>query len=267
MTNEEKQADEILVLQSIFDKNFRFLDHNQYDVLIQFEFPTPILLIFNNQTSKIQYLPPFTLIIHNHNEYPTIEPPSFILSCFYFSKANLEQLCQKLDDYSFNNEVCVYDWINIIKQQINNQLIISHNETHSYINDPRALNGYTNQNLEQIYQYLITYDFEYEYKEFKKQFHICFICTDMIPGNNCIRLSRCKHVYCRSCLKNYIEINLNNGLFGDKLYCPDNQCKELLIPTEVKELLESAELYERYERLTLEHSLQSMNDIVWCPRY
>jgi len=265
MTNIEKQADEILVLQSIFDKKFRLLDDNQYEILIEFELMKPITIEFNNKKSTIQYLPPFTLIIHYHDEYPSDEPPSFILSCFYFSKYDLQKLCQKLDNYPFRGEVCIYDWIDLIKHQINNELIFQ-TKFQEQQNDPRALNGYTIENVEKIFQYLINYNHEYEDKHFQNQLQTCLICTDIIPGIECIRLYRCGHFYCRICLNNYVQMTLDNGQFGEKLHCPQNQCKQSLLPTEIKQILQNDQLYEKYERFTLQSSLALMNDIVWCPR-
>ncbi|CAF5190449.1 unnamed protein product, partial [Rotaria sp. Silwood1] len=40
MTNGEKQADEILALQSIFDQKFRLMNENQYEILIEFDLST-----------------------------------------------------------------------------------------------------------------------------------------------------------------------------------------------------------------------------------
>ncbi|CAF4017694.1 unnamed protein product [Rotaria sp. Silwood1] len=71
---------------------------------------------------------------------------------------------------------------------------------------------------------------------FKKQYQTCLICSDMIPGIDCIRLYRCSHFYCRFCLNNYIQINLENGLFGEKLHCPQYECKQSLLPTEIKQI-------------------------------
>lgn len=83
MTSLKKEADEILALQSIFDQKLRLLDDNPYEILIDF------VLI---QTSTIKYLPPFSLIINYHNEYPRQHPPSFILSYFYFKISFTESL-------------------------------------------------------------------------------------------------------------------------------------------------------------------------------
>ncbi|CAF0978966.1 unnamed protein product [Rotaria sp. Silwood1] len=264
--NTEKQVDEILVLQSIFDKKFHLLDDNQYEILIDFDLSTSFKIQLNDKISYIKYLPSLTLIIHYHDEYPSDYPPSFIISCFYFSKYDLEKLCQKLDNYLFiKNEVCIYEWIELIKQEINNELILN-DQFQEYINDPRALNGYSFEQAKNIFQYLINYNNECENEYFQKQYQTCLICSDMIPGIDCIRLYRCSHFYCRFCLNNYIQINLENGLFGEKLHCPQYECKQSLLPTEIKQILQNNQLYERYERLTLQHSLELMNDILWCPR-
>ncbi|CAF0862942.1 unnamed protein product [Adineta steineri] len=267
MTNLEKQEDEILALQSIFDNKFRLLDeNNQYEVLINFDLIEPIVIEFNNKKSLIHYLPSFTLIIHYHDQYPSDYPPSFILSCFYFSKSSLQNLCRKLDNYPFiKSEVCVYDWIELIKQEIMNEFTI-HTQIDDQLNDPRALNGFLNENIDQIYQYLINYNNEQEEKQFQKKLQTCLICTDILPGIDCIRLHRCGHFYCQSCLNNYVKMTLGNGKFGEKLVCPQNQCQKALLPNEIKQIINDDHLYQRYEKLTLQHALELMNDIIWCPR-
>ncbi|CAF3992658.1 unnamed protein product [Adineta steineri] len=267
MTNLEKQEDEILALQSIFDNKFRLLDeNNQYEVLINFDLIEPIVIEFNNKKSLIHYLPSFTLIIHYHDQYPSDYPPSFILSCFYFSKSSLQNLCRKLDNYPFiKSEVCVYDWIELIRQEITNEFTI-HTQIDDQLNDPRALNGFLNENIDQIYQYLINYNNEQEEKQFQKKLQTCLICTDILPGIDCIRLHRCGHFYCQSCLNNYVKMTLGNGKFGEKLVCPQNQCQKALLPNEIKQIINDDHLYQRYEKLTLQHALELMNDIIWCPR-
>ncbi|UJR18884.1 hypothetical protein I4U23_022012 [Adineta vaga] len=179
---------------------------------------------------------------------------------------SLQNLCHKLDDYAFvKGEVCVFDWIELIKQEITNELVFEKNFDEQ-INDPRALNGHLAENIEQIYHYLINYNNEREEQQFRNQLQTCFICTDMISGTNCIRLYRCGHFYCRLCLNNYVQLTFNNGQFGEQVHCPQNQCQKALLPNEIKEILQNENLYERYERITLQRALQSMDDIIWCPK-
>jgi hypothetical protein len=95
---------------------------------------------------------------------------------------SLQNLCSKLDNYAFvKGEVCVFDWIELIKQEIIDELVFDKN-LDEQINDPRALNGHLAENIDQIYQYLINYNNEREEKQFRNQLQTCLICTDMISG-------------------------------------------------------------------------------------
>ena len=102
---------------------------------------------------------------------------------------------------------------------------------------------------------------------FRRQLQICCICTDEIPGGSCIRLRRCGHFYCRSCLGSHVRFSLEKGHFGERLCCPQSQCQQALLPTEIKDVIRDSHIYERYERVTLQHGLEAMKDILWCPRY
>ncbi|UJR06916.1 hypothetical protein I4U23_011205 [Adineta vaga] len=268
MTNQEKQADEILALQSIFDTKFRLLhDNTQYEISIDFDLVQPFHLRYNDKTSIIHHLPSFSLVIHYHNEYPSDSPPSFLLSCFYFSKSSLQRLCQQLDDCSFvKDEVCVFDWIELIRQQITNELILDTTNNDEQNHEPRALNGYLTENTDEIYQSLISYNNEQEDKQFQNHLQTCLICANIISGTDCIRLYPCGHFYCQTCLNNYVRMAIKNGRFGERIVCPQTECQKALLPNEIKQIIRDDQLYERYERITLQHALESMNDIIWCPR-
>ncbi|CAF4614162.1 unnamed protein product, partial [Rotaria sp. Silwood2] len=58
MTNREKQADEILALQSIFDQKFRLMNKDQYEILIEFDLSTSFTIQLDDKISSLQYLPP-----------------------------------------------------------------------------------------------------------------------------------------------------------------------------------------------------------------
>ncbi|CAF0741202.1 unnamed protein product [Adineta ricciae] len=265
MTDLEKKTDEIFALQSIFDKNLRQFDENQYEILIDFDLVTPLTIEYEDQTSIVEYLPPFSLLVQYHDEYPSHFPPTFVLSCFYFSKSNLQKLCQKLDKYPFvEGEVCVYEWINLIKLEVDRKLIMENKEEEEEEEegDPRALNGYSSETAKKIFQYLVQYNAD----QFHKRIQVCSICDNCIRGIDCIRLHRCQHYYCQSCLQDYIRMTLKNGQFGERIHCPQNQCHQALLPTEIRQILRDDQLYERYERLTLQQGLESMDDIVWCPK-
>ena len=267
-SNLEKQAEEISVLQSIFDEKFRRLDAERYEILIEFDLPTLFTIRFDQQSTAIRYLPPFSLFIQYHDEYPSESPPSFLLSCFYFSRTAFQQLCEKLDQQPFlPGEVCVYDWIELIRQEISDELLLCRQMTDEETpTDPRALHAYHGKDAEQIYRKLIDYNEEREQESFRNHLQTCLICAEIVGGEHCLRLRRCGHFYCRSCLDTYVRMTLGDGQFGERLVCPQKECRQPLLPTEIKQIIRDDRLYERYEQFTLKHGLESMTDILWCPR-
>lgn len=267
-SNLEKQAEEASVLQSIFEEKFRRLDDDRLEILIEFDLPTSFHIRLDQQTTAIRYLPSISLLIQYHDEYPSESPPAFLLSCFYFSRTALDKLCEKLDGYSFlPGEVCVYDWIERIRQEVSDELVLHRQMPDEKIrSDPRALHAYHWEHAEQVYRKLIEYNDEREQESFRNHLQTCLICTDIIAGQHCVRLRRCAHFYCRSCLDAYVRTRIDNGQFGERLHCPQEECHQPLLPTEIKQIIRDDRFYERYERLTLQHALESMNDILWCPR-
>ncbi|CAF3116019.1 unnamed protein product, partial [Rotaria sp. Silwood2] len=162
-------------------------------------------------------------------------------------------------------EVCVYDWIEVIKQEITREFIIR-TSFEEQQNDPRALNVYTIENAKKNFQYLIDYNQKRQEEVFRNRLESCSICTDIIPDVDCIRLHRCGHFYCRTCLNQYIRMTLENGKFGENLLFPQDHCKQALLSREIKQTIQNEKIYERYERLALQYGLESIKDIVWCPR-
>ena len=269
MCNLQKQAEEILVLQSIFEERFRSLDHNRYELLIDWDLSSKVAIHCDATNAIVRHLPPLSLTIQYHDDYPSHSPPTFILSCFYLSRSNLTRLCQLLDNYPFaTDEVCIYEWTEAIKADLITDInLIPDDHNLSDEVDPRAVTSYSNERISRIFYDLIEYDRERDDEEFRHHLQICCICTDEIPGASCIRLRRCGHFYCRSCLDSHVRFSLEQGHFGERLCCPQTQCQQVLLPTEIEDVIRDPQIYQRYERVTLQHGLEAMKDILWCPRY
>jgi E3 ubiquitin-protein ligase RNF14 len=251
MSNLQKQAEEILVLQSIFEERFHALDQSRYELLIDWNCSSEITIRFDTTNATVRHLPPLSLTIQYHDDYPSLSPPAFILSCCFLSKSKLTQLCQLLDNYPFTNgEVCVFEWTDAIKTDLITDISLTQDDyTLPDKADPRAVTSCSSERISRIFHDLIEYDRERDDEEFRHHLQIC------------------GHFYCRPCLDSHVRFSLEKGHFGERLCCPQSQCQQALLPTEIKDVIRDPQVYERYERVTLQHGLEAMKDILWCPRY
>ena len=77
-------------------------------------------------------------------------------------------------------------------------------------------------------------------------------------------MSPCNHIHCRECLAAHAATKIKDGQVT-KIECPSEKCSSVLEPFIVKELV-STELFERFDTLLLQRTLDTMQDIVYCPR-
>jgi E3 ubiquitin-protein ligase RNF14 len=276
-TDKQQQQEELLILKSILgDEIIDLYDENeQFEIHIEFQLP-PIfnlrLIDDSNQLSTaIKHLPPLVLTVHYHDQYPSsIYSPTFVLSSCYLSREYLQNMCQLLDKVWEQNlsEPVVYQWIECLKEQFLsiNELCLSNIVTNNDNDDPRAMSSYEPTQAAHVYEQLIEYNREKENEKFHNEYHECSICmSNNIPGRDMIRLYKCHHYFCRDCLHDYAQMHINTGSV-EWLLCPDLQCQLTLLPSEIKIIINNNQLYDKYERLLLQKTLEQMQDIVWCPR-
>ena len=84
-----------------------------------------------------------------------------------------------------------------------------------------------------------------------------------LTGKDFVRLP-CKHFFCIGCTKQYVTINVKEGTVK-RLKCMDTTCKDSIPPSVLKQLLSDSE-FVRWEDLLLQKTLDSMIDVVYCPR-
>ena len=89
----------------------------------------------------------------------------------------------------------------------------------------------------------------------------CEICYS---SQDCENLQMCSHHFCRSCLETYLYERIRNGCPA-LLECPQNDCKQIIHPDDIKRILNDNQMYERYETFMLRRVLQKLPETRWCP--
>lgn len=249
----------------------KYLNHN-----LQRRCPSlPYLKFF------VRHLPPATLYVKFPPNYPSKSPPKFRISISWLPAWETSRICQKLDELWYENEgnEILFIWMNFLKFELLGFLQIQYcldvsllftafEEPEYYLesdlsrlSDSRATNDnmFLNPKV-----YLAKYDSNRHHIEFGKSFYLCKICLEEFSGMQCVEFNRCGHVYCKTCTTEYVTLCIRERRVNCIL-CPEQNCKSEVAPDQIKELV-PPESYERYERLLLQVTLDSMNDIVYCPR-
>ena len=111
---------------------------------------------------------------------------------------------------------------------------------------------------------ILEFDLEKQKEEFMKDSHTCDICFDTKDGPEFQFLTDCQHSFCTECLRFHCEMGIEDGRVL-RLYCPDQKCKTVIPHTVLQDILKP-EVFERWEKLVLSKALDTMGDIVYCPR-
>lgn len=177
----DEHEEEILVLKSIFNKDFISIDNEDsqttFDLILRFDsLPNKILLIHekSDASTEVSHLPPITLHIIYRNSYPKIDPPLYCIECDYLTCDQLITVASQMDEMWQPGEVIVYTWVEWLKDYIyslNNKFILI--DTEGSINDKRCLTNYDKIGSKQIYEQLIEYNRMQDQLEFEQTSHIC----------------------------------------------------------------------------------------------
>ena len=181
----------------------------------------------------------------------------------------IKKLCSKLDDLWLQNaNTCVlFTWISFLNDEIFDYLKISNNEliiddepspTSDTQDEPRAIKQPCSSIL------LKNYDKDECEIKFLNEYFTCNVCFNEMRGLDCMKFNKCEHVFCKECMKVYFKTQIADGNVKS-LTCPQNKCVEQALPAQVLNLV-GLELFNRYDSLLLKDSLNSMSDIVYCPR-
>ena len=198
------------------------------------------------------------------------------LSCLWLNKEQLTTLQHQLQSlwWEFPNQPIVFTWVDWLQNHALEHLGLDTNITlKETVVDSNNVDFPQNQSEAQYQGYATTemalfnileYDLERQREEFMKESHTCDICFETKDGPEFQFLTDWRHSFCTECFRFHCEMRIKDGSVL-RLYCPDQKCKTVIPHTVLREILKP-EMFERWEKLVLSKALDTMSDIVYCPR-
>ncbi|XP_074583233.1 uncharacterized protein LOC141839393 isoform X2 [Curcuma longa] len=297
--NNQMQEDEVLALEAIYGDNVIIIDRKDglrcFQIHVLYELPNDIKVSMelHSSTTKVnygsrsltgrtetndspefvytynvQYLPPLLLTCLLPNSYPSHHPPYFTIMVDWLDSQKIANLCQKMDAIWMEQpgQEIMYQWVDWLQNCSLSYLGFDDGVVLGQCNmpdskDKRAISG--NARPELIISSMIGYDKKKRNQSFLSKLHQCVICFNECAGTSFIKLP-CQHFFCCKCMETYCSMHVKEGTVT-KMLCPDAKCGGIFPPGLLKQLL-GTEAYERWESLMLQKTLDSMTDVVYCPR-
>ncbi|XP_076231468.1 E3 ubiquitin-protein ligase RNF14 [Calliopsis andreniformis] len=147
------------------------------------------------------------------------------------------------------------------KTEVNIQYLSKKNLVHKHYDKRAILDSPSGRNPIQA---LTDYNEKRNQIEFKKNFYTCKICFVDKIGEHCTQFLPCSHVFCKDCITCYFEVKIKDGSVQN-ISCPGEKCTSEATPAQIKDLV-SPELFAKYDSILLSTTLDTMTDIVYCPR-
>ncbi|PIA58630.1 hypothetical protein AQUCO_00500521v1 [Aquilegia coerulea] len=296
--NNQLQEDEIMAMEAIYGDNTTILtregSRRSFQIHVPVETPDELtisakLLVLSDVNNKleekstntiastdlsnefsytfeVQHLPPVVLKCLLPKSYPSHQPPYFTLSVQWLDSLRISELCRMLDSLWEDqpNQEVIHQWVEWLHSSSLSYLGIEKDIILGPYNMPntgdrRAVSGNISPDID--IPSLMNYNDEKCHEVFRVNLHECCICFSEYTGTEFIELP-CKHFFCRKCMETFSSIQVKEGTVN-QLLCPD--CGGMVPPGILKRLLGNEE-FERWESLLLQRTLESMSDIVYCPR-
>ncbi len=276
----EAQRDELAVLGSILGPDLIESDVGlRWRIAADLGSERVITLLPWKAELRLQFLPDIVACATLPSLYPERQPPIFYFDCYWLPREILSQWAHDASNLWAPGSVCLYDVFLMLQQACERYLTqLQQLDFHSILPTtiscpagfeealgPRASAASlpsSSDDANEVRRVLVTFDQRRGEEVFKNTHFPCPICLETKTGPSCYRFITCRHVSCRSCLSGYFASIIIEGS-ASLVGCPVTSCRVPPLDVELK-LLVAPDVYERYERLTLERSLLC-SGAVDCP--
>ncbi|XP_037625597.1 E3 ubiquitin-protein ligase RNF14-like [Sebastes umbrosus] len=131
-------------------------------------------------------------------------------------------------------------------------------------NEDQTLSGLSLTPSQTLLSQLLIYNEAQKQRAFATTVFDCGVCFVGWLGSDSVKLPECGHIFCRACLAEFCKVQITDGNVKG-VTCPEPDCPATPTPAQVRRLV-GEELFSRYDRLLLQLTLDSMGDVVYCPR-
>ncbi|CAJ1398707.1 unnamed protein product [Effrenium voratum] len=256
---EEGQKQEIESLELIFEESLQILSpEGERPVLFQLQVPVAVddwveLLIETGDgqvpAGAVQALPPALLRVALPPHYPLEGPSAPVL---VVEVPHLGAAATELESH-LSVESGVFDLVEQLKEElaVPSRLVL---RQEMFSEDPM-----------QAALRLLSHDQHVRNERRQQETQVCPVCFDELQGSRGVFLS-CGHFGCRDCLQQMATLHTSEADVT-ALRCPVPDCRECFDMGVLRQLLGSdSELLQKYEELSLKHCIDTMEDVVYCPR-
>jgi E3 ubiquitin-protein ligase RNF14 len=272
--DEDERSIELEVLENIYPELQRAQEDDPYTVLLNLDVDLDSSELIwikaqnGNETGTLRYLPALNLQITLPHGYPEEKPPIIRLSTTpdWIPKEKITKLQNHVEDLweSWGRSQVIYTYIESLLTEAHNGFGLFTDSSSRSINVESS-----------TFVNLMDFHARAQLKHFHQQTFSCEVCLESKKGYHCYEMSRCGHVFCKQCLRDYYTTCITEGeVFQVKCMAPKctitlangEKIFPAIVPAELLRIPLSDELVLRYVEMHRKKHIDADKDTVYCPR-
>lgn len=200
--------------------------------------------------ATVKHVPPVRISVFMQPGYPEHDRPTFQVSSCWLDNAMTSRIEEELDAWEVDGSPVVFACCEHVRC-----MLVESGSLYSR----QSIQVSSDDAVRLLLQYSSVRDGDL----FTDGMHTCSICYEELPGSR-FTVLHCGHYFCTLCLQSQLHCHITEGDV-DAIRCANIECRDMLEPHEVKALVD-ADMFERWQDVTLTKFLSAMPDAAYCPR-